>query len=311
MTGATGFVGRALVRRLRAAGMAVLGLSRRPDPRLSDVPLHLCDLGREPIPATALSGAEGVVHLAGHAHTAEPRGEAERAGIRTVNVEGTRVLARAAAEAGVRRFVFLSSAVVHGPGPFAQPIDERAPLAAANTYAASKAEAEAVLWEIAGETGMEVCVLRPPLVYGAGAAGNFARLMAWARLGLPMPSAARKSKRSMIARGNLCDALVAALTHPEAAGETFLVADAEPLSAGDLYLLIREAMGEKALFLPCPAGPLGLALRLAGRRADAERLLGAYLLDASAIRDRLGWTPPLTARQEIEAAVAHGPWEPG
>lgn len=293
-----------MARRLLGAGMTPRGLSRRTEGAPAGVVPYRCDLACEAIPSEALDGVEGIVHLAGHAHTAEPRSEEERAAIRAVNVEGTRKLARAAAQAGVRRFVFVSSATVHGPGPFKHAIGEDAPLRPATTYAVTKAEAETVLWQVARGSGMEVCILRPPLVYGAGAAGNFARLMTWARQGWPMPSGVRACKRSMIARTNLADAVAAGLTHPAAAGQTFLVADAEPLSAGDLYAMIREAMGEKARFVPCPAPLLALGLRAVGRGDDAQRLLGAFLLDTSAIRERLGWQPPVTARQEIAAALA-------
>lgn len=309
VTGATGFVGRALVDRLRsgpeAADVVVLTRRGRPaDPGISAY--HADLLSDAPLPAEAFKDVDAVIHLAGWAHRGEPKDAAERASVRAVNRDGALAVARKAADAGVGRFVFVSTVGVHGPGPFAEPIGEDAPLRPETTYAESKAEAEDRLRALAEDSGLPLCIVRPPLVYGPEAPGNFARLMAWARNGHPMPSAARDGVRSMVAVRNLCDALLRAADHPAAPRQTFFVADAEDISTGELYVRLCHAHGRAPRFLPVPRAALIGGLSLLGRGSDAARLLSPYRLNTRAIRHTLGWDPPYSIDDEIARAVRQG-----
>lgn len=301
VTGATGFIGRALVKHLRSTGEEVVALARRGRMAEPDVPLFNADLAVSgTLPAEAFDGVGAVIHLAGHAHTDEPRDEAGRKAVHAVNCGGALAVARAAAEAGARRFVFVSSATVHGPGPFDEPIGEDADLRPDTTYAAAKADAEAGLWDLARETSLEVCVIRPPLVYGLEAGGNFARILSWAKAGRPLPSVTMDNRRSMIGLTNLCEALTLAARHPDAAGRTFFVADQEELSTGEMYARLCWAFGRRPRFVPVPRPVLTGGLALLGRGRDVARLLGSYRLDTSAIRAALGWEAPFALEKEVE-----------
>lgn len=306
VTGATGFIGRALIARLRSDGESVAALVRGAASYDPEVPVLRADLAEEAaLPAAAFEDVGAVIHLAGHAHREEPSDDAGRAAVMATNRDGTLRLASAAAQAGVRRFVFVSTAAVHGPGPFETPIMESAPFAPQTIYAVSKAEAEAGLWELSPSHGLEVCVLRPPLVYGPGAPGNFARIVDWASKGRPLPSAAAGSRRSMIGVTNLCDALVTAARHPAAAGCVFFASDAETLSTGEIYKHLCHAFGTTPRFLPVPRLMLRGGLSMLGRGGDAARLLDSFRLDTTAIQEVLRWHPPISADIEL-SRVARG-----
>lgn len=295
VTGATGFVGPALVETLLRAGHQVRVALRRDVAPLPGVEYTMTGkVG----PATdwrpALLGVGAVVHLAARAHVADPGADALTR-FREVNALGTRRLAEAAAGAGVRRFVLLSSAKAMAErSPPGHALTEADPPAPEDAYGISKREGEIALAEIAAASGLEPVVLRAPLVYGPGVKGNFLRLMRLVDRGLPLPFGAVSNRRSLIGLANLTAALRLCLEHPQALGATFLVADGEDLSTPALIRRLARALGRPARLLPVPAGLLRLAGRLAGRGPEIERLTGDLALDPGLIRARLGWRPALS-----------------
>lgn len=316
LTGATGFVGRAMVTRLLADGRGVTAWVRQASAALptsvTQLVGEMSDLladdaagTRRADLRTALSGADVVIHAAARAHVMQERTAEPLAEYRRVNVDGTLALARATAEAGVRRFVFVSSIKVNGehtaPGQPFRADDAPAP---GDAYGVSKWEAEQGLFQLSRETGMEVVVIRPPLVYGPGAKGNFAAMVRWVARRVPLPlGAVRHNRRSLVGLDNLVDLIVTCLDHPGAANQVFLAADGEDLSTADLLQRVGRAMGRPARLLPAPVWALQAAAALLGKRAVAERLLGSLQVDGSKARELLGWSPPCTVDEGLRRAV--------
>jgi len=294
VTGATGFVGRALVHRFLAEGRTVRAAVRDTNGGLPAAVERAAvgEIGPDTGWRTALDGVDAVVHLAARAHVVRESSADAHALYRSVNALGTLRLAEAAAAAGVRRFVFLSTARVHGDRSAGAPFTEASPLAATDPYGKSKAEAERGLASLAGRNGFAPVILRPPLVYGPGARGNFARLVALVDRGAPLPLGAIHNRRSLLYVGNLVDAIARALDHPAAARETFMVSDGEDVSTPELVRRIARALGRPARLLPVPAAVLRIAGALAGRSDDVARLVDDLVVDGGRIRERLGWTPP-------------------
>lgn len=277
VTGATGFVGAALVDHLRAAGRSVTGTSRAQASGL----LKVGEIDGATDWRTALRGVRAVVHCAGIAHSNAGADDYQR-----VNVEGSLNLARQAATAGVRRFVFISSAGVHGdgPGPFTAdtPPNPRKP------YAESKVRAEDGLRAVAAETGMELVIIRPPLVTGPGVKGNLALLAKLVRTGLPTPFGLTRNRRDVVSLPVLCRVIEACITAP-VAGQTFLVSDRRPLSTREMVDRVAEDHGlRKPLHLPVPTWLLGAALGLAGMKEQRSQLLGDLEVDAEPARRLIG-----------------------
>lgn len=308
VTGATGFVGGALVKRLAGEYPAgdVLAAVRLKGVVLP-VSVKSVFVGNL-LPTTdwrvALQGVKAVVHCAARVHVMREEGGDPLMVYRQVNVEGTLSLARQSAAAGVSRFVFVSSIKVNGevtpPGlPFSAE-DEPAPL---DPYGVSKLEAEQGLRELEAKTGMEVVIVRPPLVYGPGVKANFASMMRWVARGVPLPLGAIHNARSMVTLDNLVDLLVTCLKHPAAAGQTFLVSDGEDVSTSELLRRTAQAMGKKALLFPVPAFVLDLSASLLGKRAVAQRLCGSLQVDIEKTHRLLGWFPPLSLDQGLKKAV--------
>jgi UDP-glucose 4-epimerase len=310
VTGATGFVGTALCSRLAVQGDEVVAAARRPGAngaRPGDTPgavvwANVGEVGRDTDWRDALTGVEAVVHLAARVHVMKETASDALTAFRRVNVEGTLRLAQDAAAAGVRRFVFVSTIKVNGEGRDA-PYRETDVPAPEDAYAVSKWEAEQGLQRIAQETGLEVVILRPPLVYGPGVKANFMRLMQIVQSGWPLPLGAIRNRRSLLYLGNFVDAIRLCVEHPAAAGRTFLVDDGEPVSTPDLIRAVAQAMGRPARLLAVPVGLLDFVGALLGRRAAVARLTGSLWVDSSAIRSRLGWSPPYTLRQGLDATV--------
>lgn len=307
VTGATGFVGSALIKRLMAVGSygGVLAALRRLDASLPDGVEHVSvgDLLPTTDWSTALRRVDVVIHCAARVHVMHDSVKNPLEAYRHVNVQGTLHLARQAVRAGVQRFVFVSSIGVNGAETFDRPYSADDITAPHSAYAISKFEAEQGLLTLSAETGMEIVIVRPPLVYGPNAPGNFGTLMRWVALGLPLPFGCIHNKRSFVGLDNLTDFLVACLTHPSAAGQTFLVSDGEDVSTTQLLQRTAKAMGKQAMLLPVPVGFLQRGAALLGKRDVAQRLCGSLQVDIGKTRRLLGWNPPLTLDQGLKKAV--------
>jgi nucleoside-diphosphate-sugar epimerase len=306
VTGATGFVGRALVRRLLADGRAVRAAVRRAPEALpaGAETVTVDDIGPGTDWRAALDGVDAIVHLAARAHVLRDSSADAHAHYRAVNSLGALRLAEDAAAAGVRRFVFLSSARVHGDRTTGAPFTESSPLLAEDPYGRSKADAERGLAALGAAGHLDPVILRPPLVYGPGARGNFARLVALVARGVPLPLGAVRNRRSLIFVDNLADAIVRSLDHPAAAGETFMVSDGEDLSTPELVRRIARALGKPARLVPVPPALLRLGGTLAGRSDDVARLLDDLVVDSSKIRALLGWSPVVRLNEGLDQTAA-------
>jgi len=306
VTGASGFLGQALSRRLRAEGWLVSALSRHAPTGEGEpwAKVHRYD-GDDALWA----GQDCVVHLAARVHVMNEAVQDPLAEFRAANVNLTVNLARQAARAGVRRFIFISSVKVNGeetaPG---------CPFTAADTpqpqdpYGVSKMEAERALAAIAVQTGLEVVVIRPPLVYGPGVKGNFASMARWVRNGYPLPLGAVHNQRSLVALDNLVDfiALCADRTRsPLAANQVFLISDGEDVSTPELLRKVAQAYGLPSRLWPVPIAWLRLAARMLGQSAAADRLLGSLVVDSSKARERLGWRPVVTMDEQLRKMALH------
>ncbi|HZF77354.1 MAG TPA: NAD-dependent epimerase/dehydratase family protein [Acetobacteraceae bacterium] len=293
VTGGTGFLGRHLVPWLRGAGHEVLAPGRDA--------LH----AESPIEAwrAALPGVEAVLHLAGRAHRVGEVTGAAAAAFMATNRDWPIRLARAAREAGVARFLFVSTIGVHGPGGT---VTEASPLLPATPYARSKLEAEEGLPEAFGGP---VTILRPPLVCGPGAPGNLARLRRLAATPLPLPLGAVRNRRTLLSVEGFCTAVEAVLRRWAAGGEAagaYVLGDAAPLSTRDMLVALREGLGRPPRLLPVPPALLAAALRAAGRGAIAAQLLGDLVVDSAAFRREFGWQPVADTRATLRAMARAG-----
>ncbi|MEW5709891.1 MAG: SDR family oxidoreductase [Pseudomonadota bacterium] len=320
LTGATGFVGQALIPVLSGAGFGIRAAVRGSYPPAGRFPreegsgaraperrsvelIRIDDIGPATRWSEALAGVDAVVHLAARVHVMEVSAREAIAEYRRVNTAGTECLALAAAAEGVRRFVFLSTIKVNGEATRVRPFAESDPPAPQDAYARSKWEAEQALHRIGAQTGMEVVILRPPLVYGPGVKGNFLSLLKIVARGVPLPLGSVKNRRSLIYVGNLADAIVKCLEHPAAAGETFLVRDAEDLSTPELVRRLARALGVAPRLIPVPPSWLSFGGRLIGRGHAVDRLIGSLSVDDSKIRRMLGWVPPHSLEEGLEATA--------
>ena len=304
VTGAGGFIGSALVRHLRSRGAEVRRLVRR----ASDADDSTGSTVVVPDLATAdwnalLAGVDRVVHLVARTHSADLGDPAALSIYQAVNVDLTQTLARACAASGVRRLVFLSSIKVNGERTDSHPFRETDAPAPEDLYGATKWQAEQVLRQVAEDSGLEVVIVRPPLVHGPGVKGNFLRMLQAVDRGLPLPLRSICNRRSVIGLDNLCDFLGLVLEHSAAAGETYLVADAEPLSTPDMLRAMGSALGRPARLLPCPPALLGAGLRLLGMGAEAARLTGSLEVDTAKARQQLDWSPRTTFAAQMGSTV--------
>lgn len=303
LTGSTGFIGSTLLARVLGCDDLCISVALRN--LSSDLPYrsYLIDgLAKETDWSSALEGQEVVIHVAARAHIMNDESSDLLAEYRKVNVEGTENLARQAAAAGVNRFVFISSIGVNGINSL-RPFTEMDADSPHDPYSQSKFEAEIGLKKIASDTGMEVVIIRPPLVYGGNAPGNFGSLIKLLAKALPLPFGAVNNKRSMVYVENLVDLIIRCIDHPNAANQTFLVSDGEDLSLKSLITYIRKAMGKPALLLPVPVGLFKLAGKLTGKSGVVDRLVGDLQVDSSKACELLDWTPPYTVEQGIAATV--------
>jgi UDP-glucose 4-epimerase len=302
VTGASGFVGRRTCEALLAAGHEVTAVVRDRAAVAGTLVRHVDGLDDEAALRSAFEGAQAVVHLAARVHVMRETAGDPLAAFRRVNVRGTETVYRAACAVGAARVVLLSSVKVNGEGR-RRPYVEADPPAPLDPYGTSKLEAERALLAArrAGGTA-DVVVLRPPLVYGPGVGGNFRRLLGLAERAMrrPLPLGGIPNRRSLVAVGNLADAIRHVLETPAAGGRTLFVSDGEDVSTSDLIARLARALGGRARLWPCPVRLLRTAASLVGRGAEAERLLGSLTVDATALRTGLGWSPPLS----VDAALA-------
>ncbi len=301
ITGSSGFIGQSVSSKLELRSEQVVRVVRKERPNS----LVVGDIGPNTCWREGLSLCEAVIHMAARVHVLGDKSSDPLEEFRRVNVAGTANLARQAAAAGVRRFVFLSSIKVNGEsteagGAFTA-ADTPAPK---DSYGVSKHEAEEVLHQIAGDTGMEVVIIRPPLVYGPGVKANFESMMSWLARGVPLPLAAvTENRRSLVALDNLVDLIVTCLNHPAAANQTFLVSDGEDLSTAELLKRMGAAMGKPArLFYVTPA-LLKLGATLFNKPGIYQRLCGSLQLDIAKTRQLLGWTPPVSVDEGLRLAA--------
>ena len=288
VTGADGFVGRALCETLATSSRQIRRAMRTAQPGVPGA-VAVGDIGGATDWGPALEGARCVVHLAARTHVLHEAVIDPMTEYRRVNVDGSVQLARQAAGAGVRRLVFVSSVKVNGEKT-AHPYTERDPPRPEDAYGISKWEAEQALARVAMETGLEVVILRPPLVYGPGVKGNFLRLMKLVARGIPLPLASISNRRSFVYIGNLVDVILGAIENPGAA-RTYLVSDGEDVSSPGLVQAIARALGVDARLLRCPPAALMLGAALAGRRTELARLTGSLQVDCSAVRRDFDWQP--------------------
>jgi len=308
VSGASGFVGSALVTRLaRDARVVVRAAVRRADwsaPPGVEV-TKVADLAPDTDWRTALQGVQYVVHTAARVHVMQDRAADPLREYRYSNVQGTLALARQAAALGARRFVFISSIKVNGETTAAgKPFRAHDTPQPVDPYGVSKFEAEAGLKEIAASTGMQLVIIRPPLVYGPGVGANFRKLMQWLHAGKPLPFGAIDNRRSLIGIDNLVDLITLTLEHPAASGQVLLASDDEDISTTALMQRLGLKLQRPARLLPVPPALLRLGAALVGKSAAISRLCESLQLDVSATRSALAWSPPVSLDEGLTRTAA-------
>jgi nucleoside-diphosphate-sugar epimerase len=291
VSGANGFVGKPLCEALIKRGWMVRGAVRSQGfDNLSIEFVKINDINAQTDWSEALRDIDVVIHLAARVHNREEMSADPLMEFQKVNVEGTKQLAMQATKAGVKRFVYVSSIGVMGPQgklPFTEE-DKPNPQ---NYYSISKWEAEKCLSEIAKKYGLEVVIIRPPLIYGPNAPGNFFKMTQLIKKKIPLPLASIKNLRSLIYIDNFIDALVLCVNHPKAAGKTFLISDGDDVSTPQLFIEVAKAMGAKINLLPCPIFLLKVLALFTGKRLVLSKLLDYLQIDNSKIKHDLGWKP--------------------
>jgi nucleoside-diphosphate-sugar epimerase len=303
VTGATGFVGTALCELLAQAGCIVRAALRsdRPVPSCIAEKVVTGDIAARADLAAALDRVDAVIHAAARTHVLHDSPVNTELYMQ-INARGTQHLAEAAAQAGVRRFVYLSSIKVNGEESNRgyRPDDGPCPR---NAYGMSKWLGERHLQEVAARTGIEAAIVRSPLVYGAGVGANFLRLMHWVDRGWPLPFRSIHNRRSLVSVWNLGDLLVRVLMRPAASGRVWFVSDGDDLSTVDLIQRLGTAMGRPVRLLPVPVGALRAAAAVTGKAAVIERLCGSLFVDITQTQRDLDWTPPLSVAAGLARTV--------
>ncbi len=304
VTGATGFVGSALAEDLTRRGREPITVARATGSDATPNRHHVASIDEHTDWTRPLAGVDVVVHCAARVHQMKDRPE-ELELYRRVNTAGTLRLAETAASAGARRFVFVSTIKVFGdstaPG---EPFSPSSPLHPTDHYGRSKAEAEDGLWQISERTGMQVVVVRPPLVYGRGAKGNIERLVRLLQLRIPLPLGSIRNRRSLVGLQNLSDFLVTVIDDKRAAGKTFVVADRDVVSTPFVLRTLGAAMGRRALLVPVPPAILRTGARIARADGFYRRLASDLEVDSSLCQQLLGWQPPRSTEQSIASVIA-------
>ena len=306
VTGANGFVGEALCSEAAARGLHVTGVTRNERLALPgcDKNFVISSLDDQTDWGTALEGIDVVIHLAARVHVMQDQAASPLLEFRRVNTMGTEHLARCAAASGVKRLVYVSSIKVNGEATLPDDIyTESSPPQPCDPYGISKWEAEQRLHEVARETGLEVVVVRPPLVYGPKVKGNFLQMLKAVDRSIPLPLKAVANQRDLLFVGNLVDALLLCASHPDATGNTYLLSDGEAISTPGLLQRLASALDKPSRLLRIPPGLLHAAGKLLGISAQLDRLLGSLRIDSGKIRRELSWKPPFTLQQGLQATA--------
>ncbi|WP_250657408.1 UDP-glucose 4-epimerase family protein [Alkalimarinus coralli] len=303
ITGGTGFLGGAVARSLSSNNQCNLVATVRKEQEIAEGIKHVPveEIDGSTVWSEAVAGCEVVIHCAARVHVMDDSAVDPLTEFRTVNTDGTLNLAKQAAEAGVKRFIFVSSIKVNGEytiagAPF-KPDDVHVP---ADPYGLSKYEAEVGLRKLSQETGMEVVIIRPPLVYGNGVKGNFVSMMRWLKKGIPLPLGAISNQRSLVSLDNLVDLIKVCIAHPKAANETFLVSDDNDISTTRLLSKLAGGLGAPNRLLPVPVVMLNVCALLLGKKDIAQRLLGSLQVDISKTKSLLEWAPPYTVDESLK-----------
>lgn len=300
ITGANGFVGSSLCDALVTSTHQVIACARSQTDWGNGQQVLVPIVDGETDWKKHLVDRDTVIHLAARVHIMREALANPLVAYRETNVEGTLNLARQAAQAGVKRFIFISSIKVNGEqAPAGRPFTAFDVPNPQDPYGISKYEAEQGLLALAEETGMEVVIIRPPLVYGPGVKGNFASMMKWVQAGWPLPLGAIDNRRSLVSLDNLISLITKCIDHPAAANQVFLASDGEDLSTSDLLRRLADAAGVPSRLIPVPAGVLRTGLSLIGKGAIAQRLLGSLQVDIAKTQKLLGWTPPITVDEGL------------
>ncbi len=307
ITGASGFVGQSLVSFLCQKQYELRLISRNArDIDDENHYLHIDDIHADTNWQNALEGVDVIVHLAARVHVMNEDRDNPLEAFRQVNVDGTLNLANQAANVGVKRFIFVSSVKVNGESTaIDKPFKFSDAAHPQDAYGISKLEAEKGLVKVSHSTGMEVVIIRPPLIYGDGVKANFANMLKLIKLGLPLPFGAIKNKRSLIYVENLTSFIAACISNKNAANKTFLVSDGEDVSTTELLKACAVALNKKIWLMPIPQSWLIFAFKLIGKQSLAQRLLGNLQIDSQYACETLNWKPPYTLAQGLEKTVNH------
>lgn len=300
VTGASGFVGKNLINYLRESGYEVVAGKRHLDSNeKGSVALNLTQ--RPVIEPSLLRGIDVLIHTAAITSSS---GRSRRELCQAVNVTGTIELAKASAKAGVRRFIFLSSLKVNGESSSAlRCFGEGATMQPQGAYACSKAEAEEALQELAISTGMEIVIIRPPLIYGPGVKGNFKKLMALVNKGVPLPFGAICNRRSMVFIGNLCSLIEKSIGSTAVVNRILFASDGRDLSTSELLFLLKKSSGSKTLIFPLPEQVLKLLCTVMNKQEICQKFLGSLCVDISETTRLLDWVPPFSVEEGVRATV--------
>ena len=306
VTGANGFVGESLCAEMRQKGRAVVEAVRFKTALIDNSERTLVgSINGTTDWSVALRDIDVVIHLAARVHVMDDKVVDPLANFRIVNVDGTLNLARQAAQAGIRRFIFISSIKVNGEHTLmGKPFIESDAANPQDAYGISKFEAEQGLLLIAQQTGMEVVIIRPPLIYGLGVKANFASLMRAVKSRVPLPFGAIYNKRSFVYVGNLVSLILRCIDHPAAANQTFLVSDGHDISTTELLRECALALGVKPRLLPVPQRLIEVCASIIGKRDVAQRLCGNLQVDISKARNLLNWTPPISVADGLKATAS-------
>lgn len=305
LTGASGFLGSSISAQLDKRSYEFLSIVRKESKFPQYNTKAVGNIDSKTDFSKVLPGVQVVIHAAARAHIMKDESSDPLAEYREVNVAGSANLARQAVSAGVKRFIFISSIKVCGENSTGKPAyKELMEASPEDAYGQSKYEAEEVLKQIAAETGMELVIIRPPLIYGVGVKANFLSLLKLTRLPVPLPFGLIHNQRSMVYLENLVDFILQCIDHPSAAGQTFLISDGQDLSLNELVRMIRRAMNKPAWVVPVPVSLFKFAGKLIGKMAIIDRLIGDLRVDSSKARQLLGWNPPYSVEQGLKETVA-------